>query len=403
MKIVYVTASLPYGSGEAFIIPEIQELRRRGHEVMIVPRSPRGCIVHNDAHNLEDITFKEPLISSSIAAVAYSSFRYCSKNAWSVLGSFRHSRTMKIFLKNLAVYLKGLWLAQICMEWGAEHIHAHWASTTATMAFVASKVSGIPWSFTAHRWDIKERNLLKVKTHHASFVRTISEKGALKLGALADCPGEWIKVIHVGIDLPELPSVEPEPKRYRSQSPFRLIVPANLLEVKGHRFLFDAIKDLTSRGFDISLELAGDGPLHDKLVDYADELGITKSVHFLGVVPHDELLSRMEQREWDLCVLPSITTADGEHEGIPVSLMEAMACKVPVISTRSGSIPELLFGEAGLTVPPGDATALAEAVTMLICDPDLRLAVAEKGHERVQKEFAIEAVVEQLLMNMYTT
>lgn len=395
-----MTASLPYGSGEAFIIPEIQELRRKGHEVIIVPRSPRGCVVHNDAHNLVNITIKEPLISRNIVTAAQSSFQHCPQKTWSALGLIRYSRSMKVLLKNLAVYLKGLWLAQTCMKWGAEHIHAHWASTTATMALVASKVSGVPWSFTAHRWDIKERNLLKVKTHNASFARTISEKGALKLSELADFPRECIKVIHVGINLPELPPVLPEPKRYMPQCPFRLVVPANLVEVKGHRFLFDAMKDFISSGLSISLDVAGDGPLRDKLIDYVDHLGIAKSVDFLGVVPHDELLYGMEQGKWHLCVLPSITTADGEHEGIPVSLMEAMARKVPVISTRSGSIPELLCGEAGLIVPPGDAAALAEAITMLMCDTHLRAAIAEKGRERVQDEFAIEAIVNDLLTNM---
>jgi len=400
MKMVYVTASLPHGAGEAFIIPEVCELMRRGHEVLIVPRTPHGLIVHSDAYSLGNSTIKQPLMSGSIAAGGLSSLRHYQKNAWLALGLLRHSRDVRVLLKNLSVYPKGLWLAQICDQWGAEHIHAHWASTTATMALVASKVCGVPWSFTAHRWDIKENNLLKIKSHDALFVRTISENGARELSRLADYPRELVRVIHAGIDLPELSCAPTVSERDTPQDVYRVIVPANLVEVKGHRFVFQAIKNLVSRGFGISLDLAGDGPLRDSLVEYAHALGIANNVEFLGVVPHDELLSRMEQGEWALCVLPSIITADGAHEGIPVSLMEAMARKVPVISTNSGSIPELLDGGAGVIVPPGDNAALAEAIAGLLCDPALRDSFAEMGLARVQQEFAVEAVVDSLLANM---
>lgn len=400
MRIVYVTASLPYGAGEAFIIPELRELRRKGHEVLIVPRSPRGYIVHSDAYSLEDVTIRQPLMSSSVAAGAFSSFRQCPGNALLASGLLRYSRNVGVFVKNVAVYLKGLWLAHICSQWGAEHIHAHWASTTATMALVASEVSGIPWSFTAHRWDITERNLLKVKAYHASFVRTISENGAEELSRLADFPRELVQVIHVGIDVPELSFLVPISERTTSQGVCRLVVPANLIEVKGHRFLFQAITDLSARGFDILLDIAGDGPLRDELIEYAGSLGIADNVRFLGVVPHDELLRRMARGEWALCVLPSIITIDGAHEGIPVSLMEAMACGVPVISTRSGSIPELLYGEAGIIVPPEDPIALADAIAGLLSTPELRASVADMGRVRVQEEFAVEAVVDTLLTNM---
>lgn len=398
MKIVYVTVSLPYGPGEAFIIPEVQELRRRGHDVLIVPRSPSGSIVHNDARSMQDIALREPLLSGRIVSGAYSNFCGCSRNARQALRLLCRSRNLRVLLKNLAVYPKGLWLAKICAQWGAEHIHSHWASTTATMAFVASMVSGIPWSFTAHRWDITEQNLLEVKVSHASFARTISEQGAVKLSALADCSRERIRVIHVGIDLPDLPLQRS--RDYSCMNTFKVVVPANLLEVKGHRFLFEAIKVLRSRGLNILVDIAGDGPLGDELTQYVEVLGIAESVRFTGMIPHDDLLCRMERGEWDLCVLPSIRTSDGAEEGIPVSLMEAMSCQIPVISTKSGCIPELLYDGAGVLVPPGDAQALAEAIAGLICDPKLRTAVAEKGRRRVEKDFSVGAVVDDLLASI---
>ncbi len=400
MKIVYVTASLPYGPGEAFIIPEVKELRRRGHDVLMVPRSPRSSIVHNDARSMQDITLREPLLSGRIVVVACSSLYGCSRDAWQALRVLCRSRNLRVFLKNLAVYPKGLWLARVCSQWGADHIHSHWASTTATMALVASMVSGIPWSLTAHRWDITEQNLLKAKVEHASFIRTISEQGAVKLSALANCSRERIRVIHVGIDLPDVACHVQRHTDTLHRNKFRVVVPANLLEVKGHRFLFDAIRLLRARGFNILVDMAGDGPLRDELSQFAQTLGIAEYVDFLGVVPHDDLLRRMEQGEWDLCVLPSIITADGAEEGIPVSLMEAMSYQIPVISTKSGCIPELLYDGAGVLVPPGNSQALTEAIVKLMSDPGFRRVVAEKGRRRVEQHFAIEAVVDDLLGSM---
>lgn len=387
VRVLYVTSTLPFGSGEAFVIPEVEELQRQGHAVRVVPLYPRGRLVHQTARALLDRALVQPAISWSIvrgAALEVLRRPRRALRALRLLVTWRPSH----LLKNLCVYPKGLWLAGVARHWRAEHIHAHWAATTASLAMVASEVSGIPWSFTAHRWDIVEGNLLAQKAEHAAFVRFISENG-LKLAVTKGVPQGKARVLHMGVRLPALQ----EPRGDVTPRPFRLLCPAALLPVKGHRYLIEAMARLDG---DTELWLAGEGPLRYSLERQVIELGLQGRVRFLGQLAHEALLRVYEQRQIDAVVLPSIDLGNGVHEGIPVALMEAMAYALPVISTRTGGIPELLGDGAGLLVPPGDADALASAIDRLRKDPKLRSELGDKGRRRVEQEFSIEKVSERL-------
>ena len=394
MRIIYVTSSLPYGKVEAFIIPEIEELKTRGHEVLIVPMYPRGALLHGDAKPFLAHTETEPLLSLNIANVAAKKVNRVPTEALRVLGWLFRSRSAKILFKNLVVYPKGLWLANVAKEWKADHIHAHWAATTATMALVASEVSGVPWSVTAHRWDIAENNLLSLKAKRACFVRAISQRGAKKLVSYLNTGVPSPSVLHMGVRIP------PTMRKERLQEdgyPFRIVVAANLLEVKGHTYLLDATKLLKDRNISVHVDVAGEGPLRDDLARKARELGLNEQVAFLGAVPHEELLERMERGAWDMLVLPSIVVTSDEQEGIPVALIEAMSRRVPVVSTTTGGITELLRGIPGSLVPPKNPSALAEAIERLIKEPELRNRLVETGCKRVVDSFAVEQVVSELV------
>jgi colanic acid/amylovoran biosynthesis glycosyltransferase len=181
MRIIYVTSSLPHGKKEAFVIPEIRELKRRGHEVLIVPAYPRGDVMHGDAEPLVKHTASVPLLSPRIAKAAVREVARVPAWAFGALSRLFESRSIDVFLKNLLEYAKGLWLADLARSWRTDHIHAHWATVPATMALVAGEVSGIPWSITAHRFDIAEDNLLGTKVRRACFVRAISQRGAREI------------------------------------------------------------------------------------------------------------------------------------------------------------------------------------------------------------------------------
>lgn len=393
MRIVYVTSSLPYGPGETFIVPEIEELRRRGHEILIVPMWPRGPIVHEGARRLLANTHALPIISPAIVAAAALVTIRKPLATLKAVATLRHSRSPAVLGKNLAILAKALWLAKSATAWEAGHIHAHWAATTATMGQIASSVSGIPWSVTSHRWDIAENNLLGVKARSAAFVRAINRQGADRLAALANTKGFHPAVIHIGVPL-EI-SQRPAVSAGDGHS-CRILTPANLLPVKGHHYLIEAMDILRHRKVDVYLDIAGDGPLRGDLEAQSARLQLQDRIRFLGQLPHDDLIARMAKRDWDIVVLPSITTDRGEHEGTPVALMEAMAFGMPVISTQTGGIGELLEKHAGSLVPERDPSALADAIQQLARDPGRRRALGAAGRRRVEESFSIANVVTEL-------
>jgi glycosyltransferase involved in cell wall biosynthesis len=293
-------------------------------------------------------------------------------------------------MRNLAVLPKALWLARRARHSGADHIHAHWASTPSTMAMLAARIADIPWSLTAHRWDIAENNLLREKAESACFVRVISEHGAEELSRITALDGFAPTVLHMGVDLP------PSAQKEQHAEALRLVTPARLVEKKGHAYLLEAVRALQDREVDARVDIAGDGPMGPSLRRKAAELDLADDVRFLGTVPHDELLGRMEAGEWDVVVLPSVITESGELEGIPVALIEALARGLPAVGTETGGTPELLGGGAGVLVPPGDAGALADALQRLASEPALRAELASAGRARVEERFDVERIAAEL-------
>lgn len=359
VKIIYVTASLPYGVREAFVVAEIDELTRMGHRIFLAPRSRKGRVVH--AAGLVGLAQAESLFSLRVLRCAA---RLAFTEPGRTLNACRllfRSRSIGLWFKNLAVVPKALWLAGLARRWQADHIHCHWAGTTATMALLASKLTGIPWSFTAHRWDVVENNLLAVKTKSASFVRFISHDGLLMATAMGIPLGGNIRVLPMGVKIPDRAQWNPP-------QPAVVLCPANLLEIKGHRFLIEAWRILTDRGVRGELWLAGDGELRKPLEALVRNLGLSDSIRFLGVVPHDALLKLYETNAVSSVALASIDMGNGSREGIPVALMEAMTYGIPVVATKTGGIPELVLPGTGLLVPPADPAALADALQSVLQD-----------------------------------
>jgi len=388
VKIIYVTACLPHGSDEAFLIPEINQLISSGHEVLVVPRSPSGRIVHG--HELVKWTRGEALHSLRVLKAAVAETLAVPGQTAEAVGRLISSRSLTVAIKNLAVVPKALWLARVAVRWRADHMHCHWAGTTATMTMVASWRSGIPWSFTAHRWDIVENNLLATKAASASFVRLISRDGLKIARALGLGSANNTRVIHMGV---------PIPNRVRRRYGPRPVVlcPARLVEVKGHRFLLEAWRILQRRGLNAELWLAGHGELRPRLEMLTKALGLAGSVKFLGVVPHGDLLKIYAEAPVSAVVLASIDLGSGVHEGIPIALIEAMSYGIPVVATATGGTPELLVPGAGLLVPPADPTALADALQSLLRDAKLSEQLRDSGRQRVLEAYDIFQVAAELV------
>jgi glycosyltransferase involved in cell wall biosynthesis len=388
--VIYITAQLPYGATEPFLIAEITELERQGCDVTIVPVRPKGKVVHSDAAELLPKSACVPLLSGAVFRSALAEAARSPTAALRALLSLRRSRNTKVLLKNVAVFPKALWLGRYARRVGADHLHAHWAGTSATLAMVASQIAGISWSLTTHRWDIPENNLLGLKARRACFVRAVSARGAAELRAIVDEPTWSPWLLHMGVRLPATPAIQTE------DPPLRVLTAASLIEVKGHRYLIDAVRRLRERGVSVRAEFAGDGPLEPSLRERVGELGLEDEVIFLGRVSHERLVGEMADGRWNAAVLPSIVPAAGGQEGIPVFLMEAMACGLPAIGTDSGAVSELLEDGAGVLVTPADADSLAQALESIAGDRALRKTLAERGRERIEEAFSVAEIASSL-------
>jgi glycosyltransferase involved in cell wall biosynthesis len=384
VNIVYVTSRFPFGPGEAFLGPEVAAHVAGGASVCVFPMWPKGGRVH--AYAIDLAPQVEWRGSGRAAGAALRGL--CGAPTAFLRGAVVAGTSGRVGVRgrNVAVLPRAAALVDLLRRRRPEHLHVHWGGASSTMAMIASEATATPWSMTLHRWDIKADNLLARKIASACFTRVISEAGAAQVAAVV--PGASTEVIHMGIDVP----VDPPPPK--STSPRRIACIASLVRVKDHAELLRAFRDVVSDE-KVGLDLVGDGPLRAELTELVARLGLADRVRFLGTLGHEEVIRRLGAGEWSIVVLASSASEDAQ-EGIPVSLMEAMAAGIPVIATNSGGTAELVGGGAGVLVPVGDRSALTEALRKLITDDALRGEVAERGRQRVLASFDVTAIAAEL-------
>ncbi|OGA50715.1 MAG: hypothetical protein A3G25_11475 [Betaproteobacteria bacterium RIFCSPLOWO2_12_FULL_63_13] len=216
----------------------------------------------------------------------------------------------------------------------------------------------------------------------------ICVNGAMRQRLLGiGCPAEHASVIHLGVDQTRFAF---EQRRHRrADDTLRLLVVARLAEKKGIPVVLRAVRRLLDRGMDLSLRIGGEGEDRAALIALWRELGIERHVTFIG--PLDRAGERRELSSCDLLLQTSVVAANGDEEGIPVVLMDAIASGVPVIASRHSGIPELVEHErTGLLVPEGDDAATADAIARLAADGALARRLAAAGLDHVRSEFNLE-------------
>jgi glycosyltransferase involved in cell wall biosynthesis len=273
-------------------------------------------------------------------------------------------------------------LARRFEEERIEHIHAPWACGPATAAWVASRLTGIPFSFTCRAWDIyPPDSALRDKLHDAAFVRSETQTNIKHLAATCNADTTKIHLTYNGVPLTahaEAPVA--------MQPPYRLLAMGRFVGKKGYEFLLHACKQLADDGVDFHLTLAGDGPRAFQLKRLARNLGLDGRVSFPGFVSYDAVSGLF--RAADIFIMPSVVHASGDRDGIPTVIMEALTHRVPVIATNVSGIPELIEdGVTGLLIPEKDPAAIARAALRLINDRPAALAMAERGRAKVRELF----------------
>jgi glycosyltransferase involved in cell wall biosynthesis len=278
---------------------------------------------------------------------------------------------------------------------GVVHLHAHFAHSPTSVALFASKLSGLPFSFTAHAKDIytSDPEQLREKIDLACFVVTCTEYNRRHLLALAEGLKTPIHRIYHGIDTGLFDNGHDI--RTDACPPYQVLSVARLIAKKGIPTVLRAVKVLLEKGVRLEYTLIGDGQDREKTLGLVRQLGLEPVCRWLGAQPQHVVLEHY--RRAHLFVLGCEVAADGDRDGIPNVLFESMAMGVPVVATGVSAIPELVeSGRTGWLVPPGRPEALADAMHAMLTDPGLRRRVIPAARQRVLQDFDHRALVGRL-------
>jgi glycosyltransferase involved in cell wall biosynthesis len=303
-------------------------------------------------------------------------------------GRFNRSPLLYL-LKSLWLLPRAVYLGRDLQRRGITRLHAHWASYSATMALVVHWLFDMPFSFTAHAYDIYVvPRLLGVKVREAAFAVTCARVNAEFLAALAGPSAPRVTVNYHGVGFERFRPVVPQPHDVPC-----IVTCGRLEPYKGHHILLRACAAL---GRPVRCIVVGEGPQRRRLEQLAAVLGIADRVEFTGPVPQSRLAEIYARA--DLFVLASaIIEMSGKRDVIPNVLVEAMAMQLPVVSTNVSGIGELITdGVSGRLVPPNDPRALAAVIDELLADEPQRRRLAQAGLERVRSAFDREVNIEEL-------
>jgi glycosyltransferase involved in cell wall biosynthesis len=382
---------------ETFILYEILALEARGVAVDVHPLlREREETVHPEAARLLKRIRFHPFLSLPILGA---NLHFMLRRPVAYFGAlFEVLRgtwgSLNFFAGAAGIFPKSVRFAYEMERAGVDHVHAHFATHPTIAALIIHRLTGIPFSFTVHGHDLHvEKRMLSEKLAAARFAVAISNYNRDTM--VEEC-GEWahskIAVVHCGIDRSIFDATA---RGSRHGSTMRLLCVGRFDEVKGHPVLVEACRRLSEKGIPFECDLVGEGPRRAAVEAMIQEAGLAGRIRTLGARPRPEVVRLLS--ECDVFALPSVMAANGEREGIPVSLMEAMAMGIPVVSTRLSGIPELVEdGVSGILVEPGDAGALADALEKLAHDPELRAKLGEAGRAQVLRDFDLAQNVDRL-------
>ena len=384
-KVGYVVKRFPRLS-ETFILNEVLELERRGDPIEIFALSePAEKVRHEALKRLETRVTYLPT-NSFLKTWKLREGRYAE-------GTFREYPFKELFHgeevpEASVLFLKAAVLAALARARGVKHLHAHFGTAATTVAMLASRLTHIPYSFTAHAKDIYheyvDTALLKEKIRGARFVITVSDYNRRYLAELAgENPMRKILRLYNGIDLNRF---HPDPSIRRE--PDLILAVGRLVEKKGFQHLVQGCRFLQDWECPFRCLIVGDGPEEASLAQQISALGLKDRVILAGAQPQERLLETLKRAT--VLVLPCVVSSTGDQDGLPTVLLEALAVGLPAISTSLAGIPEIIeHGKTGLLVPPGDPMLLAKAIEDVLTNPTLRERLAWEGRAKAEEAFDI--------------
>lgn len=396
--IAYLVKSWPRLS-ETFILNEVLAIERQGVPLRIFSvKDPNIEPVHAKVGQVQaEVTYLslprhwKSALRANLCMLYRQPGRYCQVLLRAIVQTIRHRS-----LAAVRHFLKAGYLADVLLREPVAHLHAHFVTSPALVAMFTHQLIGIPYSLAAHAKDIylapPDRLLPKLKQAQAVITCTEFNRRHLMEHYGTAVDGK-LHCIHHGLDLSQF--------KFRwapasdGQAPLILCV-ARLVPKKGLNDLISAADILRQRGRSFQVEIIGNGPERGALEGQVKQLGLNGRVKLVGALPH-EMVCEAYQRA-SLFVLPCVITPNGDRDGIPNVLLEAMASGVPVISTAVSGIPELIDAEEnGLLVPANSPAMLADAIDRLLDCPELGERLARAARTKIEAYFSMDHGTSRLL------
>lgn len=390
MEIAYVVSQYPARS-ETFIAREMEELRAQGNDLVIAPLrwSDTGEGIRVDRADVLDLQWN-PLDWTLSFAWAL------SRHPGKVVEMARDICTAPLFSalwwRLLVLGLVSLSLARDLKPRSVDHLRAHFLDSEATAAFWVGRLLNVPFSVTLHTLHARFPSpLLRRVAQATSFCAVISGETKRRAESAIDRHAQ-IGVIRNGVSIPSSVRVRTGPL---APPAWRLLAVGRLVDKKGFDTLLEACALLRHWGRPVRCTLIGDGPRRASLTEQARRLKIERHVAFHGGQPNEEVYHAL--RHHDLLVAPSRSSPDGDRDGLPTVIIEALSCGLPVVASAFAAIPELVAdGETGRLVPPDAPVALARTLRRLFDRPRHTFRMGRRGREQVRRHFQLEREVTKL-------
>jgi glycosyltransferase involved in cell wall biosynthesis len=385
---------------ETFISNEILLLEKLGFKIHLFSmRHPREPFCHESVTKIKaTVDYLPESFLAHVPRLLFHNLMQLGKRPRD------YARTFKTALKRLLrnkrpatikhMLQAGILVDRLLPGSGVTHLHAHFAHSPTSVAMFASRLCGIPFSFTAHAKDIftSDPRQLREKLLLARFVVTCTEYNRRYLMGLTD--GEQVPIhrIYHGIDLDLFSGYG---KEGALSSPYQIITVARITKKKGLHTVYKALRHLVDQGFPVRHTLIGDGDDRRQILALIEELGLKPVTQWLGTQPHRVVLDHYSKA--DLFVLGCEVAPNGDRDGIPNVFLESMAMGVPVVATTVSAIPELIENETtGLLVPPGEPLKMAEAMSRLLTERSLRERIIIQGRDRIIRDFNNKDLINEL-------
>jgi colanic acid/amylovoran biosynthesis glycosyltransferase len=391
MKIAYVVSGLTL----TFVVDEMEAHEQAGWEVLPLvscrPDRSEGLSAVMTKWRKRAVYRPCVLVQMGVTLreMITHPLRFCKMCFWTMTLLF-HSPVE--FAKAVYELATVCYFRYYCRQFGAEHIHVHFASRSLNVGIMLGILTDLPVSCTVHAFDIFMRTprSLRPRLAKCKFIAAVSR---FNIEYLRRICGQSIAnlchLVHCGIDLEKFSVTQRVPEQGR------IICVCRLIGKKGVDLAIRACSKLINGGTGVVFEIVGEGPRREHLEDLIGQLGVKDSIKLLGSISNDQLKQRLSRAS--IFLMPCIQTPDGDMDGIPVAMMEAMACEVPVVSRRISGIPELVQHDVnGLLVDEEEPGAIAEAVRLLLTDPDKISRFGQAAREKIKQDFNIMETAAQL-------